>query len=119
MSEQEIRHPITPRAERALSYIVLAGAITSTVLFAIGLIMALSSSSITDAKQTMSLDSITTSIASMDSMGLIALGVLTVIITPLIRILATIFYFSQTDRRLVALPIITFVLIIIGFLIRM
>jgi len=52
-------------------------------------------------------------------MGLIALGVLTVIATPLVRILATILYFARKDRLLMALPVVTFILIVVGFVIRM
>jgi len=119
MAEDGPQHAITPRAEQALSRIVLAGAVISAVLFAAGLVTALASSSITDASQKMSLDSIVASIASMDSMGLIGLGMLIVIATPLVRVLATILYFSQRDRRLVLLPIITFALIVAGFILRM
>lgn len=119
MDETEVQHRITPKAERALSYILLAGAITSSVLFAVGLVSSLVGSSISDASETMSLSSIFNSIASMDSMGLISLGVLTLIATPLVRIIATILYFSQIDRRLAALPVITLVMIVVGFILRM
>ena len=119
MSEAEAQRQISQRAERVLSHIVMSGAVISVALFAFGISVALGNSSIVDEKQTMSLDSIVSSISSMDSMGLIALGVLTVIATPLVRILATILYFAKKDRLLMVLPIVTFILIVVGFVIRM
>lgn len=119
MAEGKPAQQLTPRAERTLSYIVISGAIIGVALFAVGIIYALSSSPIPNPSQNMSLGMIVSSIASMDAMGFIGMGVIVVVATPLIRVLSTIFYFSQRDRRLVILPIVTFVLIIVGFILMM
>jgi len=119
MTDGEMRQPLTPRAERMFSRLLFGGALLSVIVFAIGIVLALASSSITDVSQPMSLGSIADSIASMNVMGLIGCGMLILVATPLIRIFATILYFSLRDRWLMVLPVVTVVLIMFGFAVRM
>jgi uncharacterized membrane protein len=119
MSGEESRQPFTPRAELLLSRIVLGGAVLSAILFALGIIPIILGSSDIDPKLPVSLDSIIASMASLDAMGLIGIGMIVVVATPLARIVATMLLLSKSDRRLIVLPIITFILIIAGFILRM
>lgn len=118
MAAEESQHAVSPRLEKALSYVVLTGIIISVTIFLIGLIYAAATSSIDDSNQAISLSSIAGSIASLDPIGILGIGVIAVILTPIIRVISTIIYFSGADRRLVILPIVTLVLIIAGFFLR-
>jgi uncharacterized membrane protein len=119
MNASESHHPMSPAAEKALSYVVLGGAVISVILFLVGIVIASATSSLSDADKPMTLQDIADSITSLNAIGIIGIGVIVVIATPLIRIVSTIVYFSGADRRLVALPIITLALIILGFIIRL
>jgi len=119
MQGDDIRRPFMPKAELALSRIVLGGAILSAVLFVLGMIPIFISSPDIDPKSPVSLDYIIDSMASLDAMGLIGIGMIVVVATPLVRIVATMLLLSKSDKRLMALPIITLVLIIAGFILRM
>lgn len=119
MSSNEKHHPMSPSAEKTLSYVVLGGATISVALFIVGMAIALATSSLTNAGIPMNLQDIADSIGSLNAIGIIGVGVIVIIATPLIRIASTIIYFSGADRRLVILPIITLLLIILGFLIRL
>jgi uncharacterized membrane protein len=103
------------RVENALQVVLYGGVIISIALFIIGLLYFAASSQTLVLSQTETLDEIIHSVASLSPIGIISLGVLIIIATPIVRILMTAVYFAKRDRLLTIVPIIVLSLIVVGF----
>ena len=93
------------------------GIIGAVVLFIIGLIHLFASAPPADAAATFSLEDIIQSIISLDAVGIIGIGIILVIATPIARMIVAAAYFSRCDRILTIIPLISLILILAGFLI--
>jgi len=105
--------------ENALQMVLYGGVIISIALFLIGLLSFAVSSQTFVLSQTETLDEILHSIASLSPMGIISLGILILIATPIVRILMTAVYFANRDRLLTVVPVIVLSLIVAGFVLSM
>jgi uncharacterized membrane protein len=93
------------------------GIIGAIILFIIGLVYLYVSVPPADAAVKYSLDDIIQSIASLDAVGIIGIGVILVIATPIARMIVATAYFSRRDRILAIIPLVSLILITAGFLI--
>lgn len=103
------------RVENALQVVLYGGVILSIALFLIGFLSFALSSQAFELSQTETLDEILHSISSLSPIGLISLGVLIIIATPIVRIIMTAVYFANRDRLMTVVPIIVLSLIAVGF----
>jgi uncharacterized membrane protein len=103
-SEPVIRKPL---------FFGVTGAI---ILFLIGLVYLYASAPPADAATAYSLEDIIQSIASLDAVGIIGIGIIFVIATPILRMIVAAAYFSRCDRVLAVIPLISLILIAAGFL---
>jgi len=92
------------------------GVIGAIILFIIGLIYLFASAPPTLAAVKYSLEDIIHSIASLDAIGIIGIGIILVIATPIVRMIVAAAYFSRCDRVLAIIPLISLILIAAGFL---
>jgi uncharacterized membrane protein len=93
------------------------GVIGAIILFIIGLVYLFASAPPADAAAAYSLEDIIQSIASLDAVGIIGIGIILVIATPIARMIVAAAYFSRCDRILTVIPLISLILIAAGFLI--
>jgi len=101
--------------ESALEIVLFGGVILSIALFLIGLASFALSSQAFVLSQTETLDGIINSIAALSPIGIISLGVLIIIATPIVRILMTAVYFANRDKLMTLVPIIVLSFIVLGF----
>jgi len=92
------------------------GVIGAIILFIIGLIYLFASAPPTLVAVKYSLEDIIHSIASLDAIGIIGIGIILVIATPIARMIVAATYFSRRDRVLTVIPLISLILIVSGFL---
>ena len=107
---------VAAESEPVIRKLLFFGVIGAIILFIIGLIYLYASAPPADAAVAYSLDDITQSIASLDAVGIIGIGIILVIATPIVRIIAASAYFSRRDRILSVIPLISLILIASGFL---
>jgi uncharacterized membrane protein len=95
---------------------LLFGIIGAVILFVIGLVYLFASAPPADAASSYSLEYIIRSIGSLDAVGVIGLGIILIIATPIARTIVAAAYFSRCDRILAIIPLISMILIAAGFL---
>jgi len=93
------------------------GIVGATALFVFGLVYLFATAPPTDAATSYSLEEIIQSIGSLDAAGVIGLGIIIVIATPIARTIVAMAYFSRRDRTLALLSLTSIALIVAGFLI--
>lgn len=93
------------------------GVIGAIILFVIGLAYLFASAPPTDAAAAYSLEDIIRSIGSLDAVGIIGIGIVLVIATPLVRMIVAAAFFSRRDRILAIIPLVSMILIAAGFLV--
>jgi uncharacterized membrane protein len=104
-SEPVIRKPL---------FFGVTGAI---ILFIIGLVYLYATAPPADAAVAYSLDDIIQSVSSLGAVGIIGIGIILVIATPIVRMVVASAYFSRRDRALLAIfPLISLILIAAAFL---
>jgi uncharacterized membrane protein len=101
--------------ENALEIVLYGGVMISIALFLIGLLYSVASSQAFDFSQTETLGDILNSIAAVSPIGIISLGVLIIIATPIVRIIMTAVYFAKRDKLMTVVPIVVLSLIVVGF----
>ncbi len=101
--------------ENALEAVLYGGVILSIALFLIGLLYSAASSQALEFSQTETLGDILNSIAAVSPIGIISLGVLIIIATPIVRIIMTAVYFANRDKLMTVVPIVVLSLIVVGF----
>jgi len=92
------------------------GIIGAIILFIIGLVYLFASAPLADAAVAYSLEDTIHSIASLDAVGIIGIGIILVIATPIARMIVAAAYFSRCDRILAVIPLVSLILIAAGFL---
>jgi uncharacterized membrane protein len=107
---------VATESEPVIRKPLLFGIIGAIILFIIGLAYLFASAPPVDAAVAYSLEDIVQSIASLDAVGIIGIGIILVIATPLIRMIVAVAYFSRCDRTLAIIPLISMILIAAGFL---
>ena len=115
----EAQSELTSKMERALHGVLLVGTVLSIALFLIGTCLAIARSEISGVENTIPLESMIDSMASLSGIGFMVAGIMVLVATPLIRIIATMIYFGGRDRLLSLIAFATLALIVLSFLIRM
>lgn len=96
--------------------ILLGGTLLAMLLLIGGLLLAAGDTEINFTEKE-DLSALMDHILSIDSIGLVVLGILVIIATPLARIFATITIFTMgRDRLLIGVGLAVFIIILIGFL---
>jgi len=96
--------------------ILLAGILCAIIFLIVGLIL-LSSTPGVDITEELSLEALIEEISSMSPKGILGIGILLIIATPLIRILTTtIVFLKERDRFLVIISLIVMGIITLGFI---
>ncbi len=109
-------HPgISPVLCRALIYCVS----TAVILFLIGLSLLLIVSGGGEIDSLVSIGQIIDSIADLSPEGVIGLGIIVVVVTPLVRLLATTILAARNEDRAIALlTVLSIGTIVFGFIIK-
>jgi len=106
---------IAPVLCKVLFYCV----ISAILLFFVGLLYMILSDSNASIDDQISLQQVADSIAAISSEGVLGLGIIVVVVTPLIRLLTTtMLYLKKSDGILALLTIFSFLAIIISFLVK-
>ena len=110
---------LSKRMEKALHTVLLAGTVLSIALFIIGVCIAIVGSEISIIEETLPPESMIDSMTSLSGIGFMVAGIIILLATPLVRIIATMVYFGGRDRLLSLIAVATFALIVVSFLVRM
>jgi len=106
-------------APKLLRILLLYGIVTAVVLLAIGLAAFLIDSDL-EIEDGMTIESFFDGIRSISAVGILGIGILVIISTPLVRILATTVIFRREgDRLMVFLSISVLAIIVSGLLLGM
>lgn len=107
---------VAAESEPVIRRLLFFGVIGAIILFIIGLVCLFASAPPADVAASYSLEDIIQSIVSLDAVGIVGLGIVLVIATPIARMVVAAAYFSRCDRILTMIPIISLILIAAGFL---
>ena len=110
---------LSKRMEKALHTVLLAGTVLSIALFVIGVCLAIAGSEISKIEDTLPPESMIDSMTSLSGIGFMVAGMIILVATPLVRIIATMIYFRGRDQLLSLIAVATFAMIVVSFLIRM
>jgi len=111
------REPVVDSNVKTVLYKILIAGILCAIIFLIIGLITLSSTPGVDITEELSLEELIEEITSLSAMGILGIGILLIIATPLIRILTTtIVFFKERDRFLVAISLIVLAIIAFGFI---
>lgn len=107
------------RSSRILWKILFACVIISVLMFISGIIVILISGTQQTLDDQSSLEQLSNAIVSLSPEGMIGIGIFVIVSTPLIRLLTTtILSYSNRDRLIMLFTILSFVTILITFVIN-